>query len=230
MTLPHKSTSFGRSGSKLETESPFVRAGQMWDRRLGTLRTGFRILVGVAAIQGVVILGMGFALLSAVNEKQVEVHFVEINEAGRPVRLAQTSRGWTPTEVMIQRSISDLVGLMRSKPSDPVVQRKQWATAYRFLAGDAIGTMNELGAMRASQDLVAQVEVASVVRQSDQSIQVNWTEEVIDAGRVVDRQPWTGIFRYTQNTPETREEAFKNPLGIFVTSISWDKDVRLTAR
>ena len=229
MSLPHKATRFGRAGSKLETESPFVRAGQVWDRRLGTLRTGFRVAIGVVALQGVVILGLGFALLSAVKEKQVEVHFVEIDGSGRPVRLAQTSRGWTPTEVMVQRSIADLVVMMRSKPSDPVVQRKQWGRAYKYLSGDAIGTMNELGQLRQSQSSIFSIEVASVVRLSDESIQVNWVEESIDRGRAVSRQAWTGIFRYTQKTPETREAAFDNPLGVFVFSISWDKDVRLTA-
>ena len=218
-----------KARDKVDTQSPFLTAAQMSDRRLGTLRTVARAAVALAITFALLCALLVFNLVRALQEKQVEFYVVEVDSSNRPTKVQQNGNAWKPTEAVIQRTMADLMSQIRSKPSDPVVQSKQYLRAYDFLAGDAVVTMNEFGRVRAQEKIVCSVEVGSVVRLSPESMQVDWTEETIDRGLAVDRAHWTGILRYAIKPPDTAEQAFKNPLGVFVTSISWSRDLR-TAR
>ena len=227
MSFPHSLFRSAKSGSLADSESPFVRAAQMTDRRLGTVRRLATVLGGIAAALGVVVAVQAVALVGAVREKQVELYVVEVNEQGRPTRVEASSRGWNPTEAMIQRTVADLLVLMRSKPSDPVVQRRNWKRAYDFLSGEAVTTMNQLGEAREAQEVLIAIDVDSVVRLSDESLQLRWTEQAMDRGMAVSSQAWTGVFRYRLSEPTTADDAFNNPLGTFVHAISWSRDTRV---
>ncbi|BAM05425.1 VirB8/TrbF family protein [Phycisphaera mikurensis] len=227
MSFPHQLFRSAKRGSLADSESPFVRAAQMTDRRMGAVRRLAIVLGVLVAGLALVVAVQAVALVGAVREKQVELYVVEVNEQGRPTRVEASSRGWNPTEAMVQRTVADLLVLMRSKPSDPVVQRRNWKRAYDFLAGDAVLTMNQLGEAREAQEVLIAVDVDSVVRLSDESLQLRWTEQVVDRGMAVSSQPWTGIFRYRLVEPTTADAAFENPLGTFVHAISWSRDTRV---
>ncbi|MEO1237885.1 MAG: conjugal transfer protein TrbF [Planctomycetota bacterium] len=210
-----------------DTESPFVRAAQMADRRLGAIRTMAYILFAFVVVFGIIIVMLSVSLATSVREKQVDLYVVEVNSEGRPTKIEQVDGKWSPTEAMIQRTVADLVVNMRSKSSDPVVQGQKWKRAYDFLAGDAVVAMNQFGEIRQAEKIYCSVDVNSVVRLSDESLQVNWTEQIFDRGTLLESLPWTGVFRYQITKPATAEAAFVNPLGVFVHAISWSRDVRL---
>lgn len=216
-----------QSGGGSETESPYVRAMATTDRRLGLLRTGFRVALGIAALLAVTVVILGGALVSVTREKQVEIYIVEVDDTGRAVRIDTTDREYSPTEAMIQRQISDLVVKIRSKPADPIVQRTQWSRSYDMLRADAVAVMNTFGANRAQDPSLYVVRIVSVVRQSPDSIQINWIEDRVEKGTVTRTTRWTGIFTYDIDPPETEAEAFKNPLGLFVTAMSWSPEANL---
>ena len=214
-----------QAGGKAETESPYVRGMAISDRRLGLLRTGFRVMLGLSAILVATNLFLGYALINVTREKQVEIYVVEVDDTGRPVEIDLADRDYEPTEGMIQRSIADLVTRIRSKPSDPIFLRQQWADVYKQLVGDAAGTMNNFGRPRAREKALYVATIISVVRQTPETIQVNWNEQRIENGTVTRTTRWTGIFTYTIKPPTTAAEAFDNPLGLFVNSMSWSPEL-----
>ncbi|WP_413208238.1 VirB8/TrbF family protein, partial [Rhodospirillum sp. A1_3_36] len=69
------------------------------------------------------------------------------------------------------------------------------------------------------------VQVTSVVRASDRSFQVAWTERVFERGGLKGTERWTAILSITLRSPRSVEQLRANPLGLFVTAIDWSRDL-----
>ena len=73
------------------------------------------------------------------------------------------------------------------------------------------------------------VQVTSVVRASDASFQVKWTEQVFERGSLARTERWTAILTVVIQTPRTAEQLRKNPLGVFVNAIDWSRELDAAA-
>lgn len=69
------------------------------------------------------------------------------------------------------------------------------------------------------------VEVTSVVRASDKSFQVKWTEHTFEAGHAAKTERWTGILTIVVRQPSSVEVLRKNPLGIYVHALDWSREL-----
>ena len=103
--------------------------------------------------------------------------------------------------------------------------------AYRFLAGDAIGQMNQLASgdtllteMGRGGRVARSVEIASVLQKSTTTFQVRWIEAEFANGLQRSREAYTGLFEVKLVPPTNEADAFNNPLGLFVTNFSWSRE------
>jgi type IV secretion system protein VirB5 len=69
------------------------------------------------------------------------------------------------------------------------------------------------------------VQVTSVVRASDRSFQVKWTEREYERGNLAGTSRWTAILSVTMRPPESAETLRKNPLGLYVDAIDWSREL-----
>ena len=69
------------------------------------------------------------------------------------------------------------------------------------------------------------VEVTSVVRASDQSFQVKWSETAYARGSVDGTSRWTAILGIRQRPPLNADTLRRNPLGIYVDAIDWSREL-----
>jgi type IV secretion system protein TrbF len=70
----------------------------------------------------------------------------------------------------------------------------------------------------------ASVEVSSVLPTSDRTYEVEWTETTRDLyGAVKAMDRWKGSFTIAINPPTDERQSRMNPLGLYVTSVSWSK-------
>ena len=69
------------------------------------------------------------------------------------------------------------------------------------------------------------VEVTSVVRASDDSFEVRWTEKTYTNGQFERQERFTAHITIVLSPPRTAEAIHKNPLGIYVHGINWSKDL-----
>jgi len=69
------------------------------------------------------------------------------------------------------------------------------------------------------------VEVTSVVRASDSSFQVKWTEQTWQGGSLAKTERWTGIFSIVIRQPRDVATLRKNPLGIYVHGLDWSREL-----
>lgn len=69
------------------------------------------------------------------------------------------------------------------------------------------------------------VQVTSVVRASDKSFQVKWTETAYERGSQAGSARWTAILTVVTKPPRSADVLRKNPLGIYVDAVDWSREL-----
>lgn len=217
-----------RYGATPEPETAYRRAGQGWDLRLGAARVqafNWRLMaMGLLALSG----GLSAGLVTLSLRGGVTPWVVEVDKLGEPRIAAPAVQGARPTDAMIAWTLARFVTDVRTISNDPVLMRQAWLRAYDFTSTSGAAALSDQ-ARRAdpfSQVGKAQTTVAvtSVVRASPDSFRLAWTEQRFADGQLVATERWTAILTITIKPPRTAEGLRANPLGVFVTALSWSKE------
>lgn len=229
MSFPKTTTSFGKKPA-VETVSPYDRAKSEWDRRIGTARAqAFHWrLIALLSVSGMIALGLALGAVSA--HKEVRAYIVEVDRFGTPARTSLLGPEYDPKPAQVGYFLARLVRLVRARPLDPVVIRDHWKTAYAFLAGDAVHTMNAYAKsdppLRTveGQRLTRVVEISNVLQKSPRTYQVRWREIDYIGGVPQTPEHRTALFQIDFRPPRDEADVFNNPLGIYVVSFSWSRE------
>jgi len=230
MSVFKRNTSYGQTLSEAPLQSPYDRAKQEWDNRIGTARVqAFHWrLVAVLSLVGVLGLATGLVYVSA--NKEIKTYIIEVDTLGQAPRVTLADGQYRPSAAEAGYVVRQLVTLVRARSLDPVVVRENWKTAYGYLAGEAIHTMNAYAAadppIRAvdGRPLARTVAISNVLQKSRRSYQVRWVETNYIGGVPQHPEMFTGLFEIEVVPPRDEAEVFRNPLGIYVVTLNWSKE------
>jgi type IV secretion system protein VirB5 len=153
---------------------------------------------------------------------------VEVDRLGEARAVAPADRDYQPGDAEIAWHLARFVEHVRSVSLDPVLMRRDWLSAYDFVTRRGARFLDDYARSARPFDNVGEravaVEVTSVVRASDRSFQVKWTETVFERGEAVGTSRWTGIFAVTHRTPATADVLRRNPLGLYIDAIDWSRE------
>jgi len=218
-----------RYGRAPEPETPYQRAGQLWDERIGSARVQARswrlMAFGCLVLAG----ASGGGVLWQSAQSRVTPYVVEVDRLGEARAVTEVKAGFQPTDPQIAWHLARFIRNVRSISLDPVVMRQDWLDAYAFttrrgsqMLGDyarAVDPFSHIG------DRTVSVQVTSVVRASDRSFQIKWSEAMFERGALAGRSRWTAILTIATRTPANAEVLRKNPLGIYVDAIDWSREL-----
>src|ERR1035438_9166920 len=105
---------------------------------------------------------------------------VEIDKFGQAQAVVPADADYRPTDPQIAWHLARFVEEVRSIPADPVVLRRNWLDAYNYATDKGALALNDYAQTsdpfaKIGKTQVA-VEVSSVIRASDESFRVAWTE------------------------------------------------------
>lgn len=220
-----------RYGRTPEPETPYQRAGQLWDERIGSARVQARNWRLMAFGSLALATGMSGALVWQSSQSRVTPYVVEVDRLGQPRAITPAEAGYHPTDPQIAWHLARFVTDIRSISLDPVLMRQNWLAAYDFATRRGALFLNEHA--RAADPFgqpgrTVSVEVTSVVRASDRSFQVKWTETAYDRGARIGTSHWTAILTVVLNPPTSADTLRKNPLGLYVDAIDWSRELEST--
>ena len=221
--------SIQRYGRTPEPETPFQRAGQLWDERIGSARVQARNW-RLMAFGGLVLsTGLSGALVWQSLQSRVVPYVVAVDRLGEPRAINEADASYRPTDPQIAWALGHFIGNVRSVSLDPVLMRASWLEAYDFATGHG---SQFLGDYARSADPFANigertvsVQVTSVVRASDHSFQVKWTETAYERGSRAGTSHWTAMVTVVVKPPTSAETLRKNPLGLYVDAIDWSREL-----
>jgi type IV secretion system protein VirB5 len=221
--------SLQRYGRTPEPETPFARAGQLWDERIGSARVQARnwrlMAFGCLGLSGAMSIGM----IWQSTQSRVTPYVVEVDKLGEARAVSSAQADYQPTDPQIAWHLAHFITDIRTVSLDPVLMRRSWLEAYDFVTrrgGQAIGDYARIANPFADLgDRTVSVEVTSVVRASDRSFQVKWTETAYDHGAASGTSHWTAILTIVRQPPANADTLRKNPLGIYVDAIDWSREL-----
>ena len=218
-----------RYGATPEPETPYQRAGQVWDDRIGSARVqakNWRLaFFGMLVLSG----GLAGGLVWQSARGTVVPWVIEVDKLGRSLAVAPAVADYQPTDPQIAWHLARFIEEVRSVPADPVVLRQNWLDAYDYVTSKGALALDDY-ARRA--DPFAQigktqvaVDVSSVIRASDDSFRVAWVERHYADDALTATEHWTAILTIVVKTPTDADRLKKNPLGVYVRALNWSKDL-----
>lgn len=218
-----------RYGETPELETPYQRASQAWDDRIGSARVQARSWRLMAFACLLLSSSLAAALVWQGAHGSVTPWVVQVDHLGEAQAVAPAVAGYRPTDPQIAWHLSRFIEEVRSIPADPVVVRQNWLRAYDYTTNQ--GAL-ALSAYARTDDPFAKVgttqvavEVSSVIRASPSSFRVAWVERRYVDGALAATERWTAIVGVVIQPPRTAEQLRKNPLGVFVHALNWSKEL-----
>lgn len=221
-----------RYGQTPEPVTPYQKAAQVWDERLGSARVQAKNwrLMAFGSLMLATLLAGGMVWQS--TQSRITPYIVEVDKLGEAKAVSAAAESYRPTDAQIAWYLGRFVTSVRSLSIDPIVVRQNWLEAYDFATDRAATFLNDyartndpftdVGARSTS------VQITSVVRASDNTYQVKWLEQTYKQGSLAGTEHWTAMLTVVTQTPRTAELLRKNPLGIYVNGLAWSQELNTT--
>jgi len=209
--------------------TPYQSAAQVWDERIGSARVqakNWRLMAFGCLLLALLIAG-GLVWRSA--QSIVTPYVVEVDQAGQVRTVGEAATPYRPNDAQIAYHLAHFVTLVRALSIDPIVVRQNWLDAYDYTTDRGAAVLNEHARahdpfVRVGKESVT-VQITSVVRASDTSFNVRWTEQRFVNGAPAGTERWNAVISTVLQTPRTEQRLRKNSLDIYVNGLSWSREL-----
>jgi type IV secretion system protein VirB5 len=173
--------------------------------------------------------GLSGGLVWQSMQSRVTPYVVEVDRLGEARTVSEVEASYRPTDPQVAWHLARFITNIRSRSLDPVLMRRDWLGAYDFTTkrgsqflGDYARTADPF--VQVGERTVS-VQVTSVVRASDRSFQVKWTETAFERGALAGSSRWTAILTVVTKQPTDSETLRRNPLGIYIDAVDWSREL-----
>jgi type IV secretion system protein TrbF len=201
-----------------------------WDERFGDVitraknwRTAFLMICVLAFLQTCV-------LLEEMHRSHVVPFVVAVDSLHRAVGMGLATETSIADPHMIQAQLQQYVVDARSISSDPYILKSHleqvfdWTLPQCQARGFLVDYIRTLDPFSVAKANTVEVDVRNVNAISPQSFEVDWVETKRDnLGALVSKDEWKGVFQVALYAAKDEAHAAQNPLGIYITDISWSK-------
>jgi len=194
------------------------------------------ILAALASLAVNGILTLAFIAFS--SQARITPYLVEVNRHGTPVAFGPAERIRTVDDRIVMGEVSRFIVRLRTVTSDPVILRSLFAEAYAYLSEREPDAKQYLDAYFSRNDprvlarsYLRSVDVESVFRMPDagepqkgrSTWRVRWSERCLPVGIGGSgyEEEWEGFVTVKIDPPEDEERLRRNPVGIYITHITW---------
>jgi len=216
-------------GKTPDPETPYQRASQVWDERIGSARVqakNWRLMAF-----GSLVLSAGFAsaLVYQSARGTIVPWVVQIDKLGAAQAVAPAEADYRASDPQIAFYLARFIEEVRSIPADPIIVRQNWLRAYDFVTGGGALALNDYARTNDPFAKIGKaqiaVEISSVIRASPESFRVAWVQRTYQDGALAETARWTAILTVILEQPRDADRLRANPLGIYVNAINWSKEL-----
>ena len=216
-------------GKSPEPETPYQRAAQVWDDRIGSARVqakNWRLMAfGSLALSAALSAGVFWQSMNG----SIVPWVVQVDRLGQAQAIAPATADYQPNDAQIAFYLARFIEQVRGIPADAIIVRQNWLRAYDFTTQAGALALNDYARSndpfaKVGRQQVA-VEVSSVIRASPSSFRVAWIERRYQDGSLASSERWSAILTVAVQPPRDADTLRKNPLGIYINAINWSKEL-----
>ncbi len=212
-----------------EPETPYQKAAQVWDERIGSARVQAKNWRLMAFGSLLLSAGLATGLVWQSARGTIVPWVVQVDHLGEAQAVAPAEADYRPTDPQVAWHLARFIEQVRAIPADPIIVRQNWLRAYDFTSDRGALALNDFARANDPFTKVGKVqlavEVSSVIRASPDSFRVAWIERRYENGQIAGTERWTAILTIAIQQPRDAERLRKNPLGVFVNAINWSKEM-----
>lgn len=210
--------------------SPYHAARWARDRHIEELGNRIRYLRALVFILVAVSAIAVHGAVALARQSRIVPYIVEVDRLGQPLAYGRVEDMPAPDERLVRGELARFVDAMRTVHTDPVAQNRMIDRGYAFTRGaartyvDAYFSVPRNNPHLLAREMIRLVSVRTVrrVAGSANTWEVQWEEyEVPVRGGDAIVRPWQGTLRTSVIPPEGEQDLFENPLGLYVTDLSW---------
>jgi type IV secretion system protein VirB5 len=205
-------------------ENPYLSARREWNERYGDYIARARNwrLAAFAALAVSLVLAVGVAWEAA--QSKVVPYVVEVDKLGDAVAVTRADRAAPADARVVKAQLAAWIVDVRAISSDPLAQKAALARSYALTAATATIFLNDYYRQHSpfGQPRTVAVSVDAALPVSPQTYQLQWSEDARDLqGRDIATTHWLASVTVAFDPPTDERGILSNPLGLYVTSISW---------
>ena len=172
-------------------------------------------------------------LVTLALQSRVVPYVVEVDRLGRAEAIAPAEAVPAVADRVVTAAVARFVADIRTAYPDPVAQRDAVYRAYAHVAGDAQGYLEGYFSdpvndprqkgrgYRRAVEVTNVLPVPGGVEGGPTTYRVQWNEREESPREGTRERAWEGYLSVTVAPPTTTEAVERNPLGVYVTDLSW---------
>jgi type IV secretory pathway TrbF-like protein len=220
------SVHYGRTPAPV---TPYQKAAQIWDERIGSARVQARNWRLMAFGSLILSTGLAAGLVRQSTQASITPWIVEVDRLGQALAVSPANPSYQPADPQIAFHLARFIENVRGLSIDAILLRQDWLRAYDFTTDRGAAALNDYARVNDPfaklGKLQIAVEISSVIRASPNSFRVAWIERRYDNGQLAASERWTAILTIVIETPRDADRLRKNPLGVYVNAINWSKEL-----
>ena len=218
-------------------ENPYLSARRTWNEHVGSVVSSrqtwqvvgiLSLLIALAGVGGVIHIG---------SQSKFIPYVVQVDKMGQTIAAGPVTAADKADPRIVHATVADFITSARMVTPDVALQRKAVFKVYSVLSPNdpATAKMNEWlngnadasPFKRAAKEMV-NIEITSVIPQSPDTWQVDWTETTRDRqgalkGQPVPMRALVTVYTAEPTSQTTDEQLRNNPTGIYVRDYSWSR-------
>lgn len=218
------------------TENPYLNARKQWNFIMGDMVASRQLwqfvglmglLIGLGGVAGMIYIG---------SQSKFVPYLVEVDKLGETVAVGRADIAQPADERIIKAMLASFLTNARTVTADVALQRKYILDVYSMLGAQDPATMKmnewlngtpESTPFKRAETVLVSVEVKSVLRQTENSWQIDWVEttRTHDGALAKPPQNMKGLFNVYTVTPTKEEQLLRNPIGLFIKDFSWSSAI-----
>lgn len=218
-------------------ENPYLSARRTWNEHVGSVVSSrqtwqvvgiLSLLIALAGVGGVIHIG---------SQSKFIPYVVQVDKMGQTIAAGPVTAADKAAPRIVHATVADFITSARMVTPDVALQRKAVFKVYSVLSPNdpATAKTNEWlngnadasPFKRAAKEMV-NIEITSVIPQSPDTWQVDWTETTRDRqgalkGQPVPMRALVTVYTAEPTSQTTDEQLRNNPMGIYVRDYSWSR-------
>lgn len=217
-----------------DTSSPYLTARRTWNEQVGSIVTAKQTWQVIALLSMISTLASVGGLITLSTQSKYIPYVIAVDNLGRVYSMGRAIPSSRADPKIIKATVAKFIENFRQVTADIALERKAIMDLYAHLprGSAAINKMNKLmneeehNPLSRAKTVTVDVQISSVLQQSKNSWEVEWTETSYDReGIRKNSEKMRGIINVALENVETASEQqiLNNPLGIYVKDFSWAK-------
>ncbi|MBE7157355.1 MAG: conjugal transfer protein TrbF [Rhodospirillales bacterium] len=220
-----------------ESPSPYFNARRSWNDHVGRVVTATKVWqavgIGSLVVTGIAVVG----LVSVAKQSRFVPYIVEVDKLGQVAAVRQASAIDPASLTSVTKAeLASFITRARLVTPDQQLQATAIREVYALLANSdpATAKMNEWfngtrenNPFARAEKVLVSTSINSVIPQSADSWQVDWTETVVSRDghpeSVANMRALITTYLVPATAATTEAEIQRNPIGLYVKDFNWSK-------